>query len=228
MPTGPWNAFPRFLEQLAISLRDAGCFDEALKTLDQALKVVPSDPELLREIGFVYRKKGEPFYPQAETHLLQALQLNEQDSELHGMLGGLFRRRGDYERALIEYKRAHELQPDDLYPLVTVAAMCGALGKIEEAKGWYTKLQNFCDKTITQERADHWTYLCLGEAAIGLGDLEAAHVAYRKALDTNPPVEHVRSEVEMLEFIVGEKFAVDNAQSVLPILREYVSKHERE
>lgn len=93
----------RLLEQLAISLRDASYFDEALQTLDRALKIDPNDPELLREVGFVYRKKGQPYYSQAESYMERALQLNDHDSELHGMLGGLFRRRGEYERALTQY-----------------------------------------------------------------------------------------------------------------------------
>jgi tetratricopeptide (TPR) repeat protein len=216
----------RLLEQLAIGLRDASYFDEAIQTLDRALKIVPNDPELLREIGFVYRKKGPSFYSRAETYMQQALQLNDQDSELYGMLGGLLRRRGDYEGALLEYKRAHQLQPDDLYPLVTVGAMCGALGRLAEAKEWYQKLKITCEKFISQQRADHWAYLCLGEAAIALGDQEAATAAYSKALNSTPPVEHVRSEAEMLEFLVERNFAADDARSILPILREYLVRHE--
>jgi tetratricopeptide (TPR) repeat protein len=155
----------------------------------------------------------------------RALQLNDQDSELHGMLGGLFRRRGDYERALTQYRRAYELQPDDLYPLVTVGAMCGAMGKIGEAREWYQKLQTICEELINQERADHWTYLCLAESVVVLGNQRSANAAYRKALSYNPPVEHVRSEAEQLEFLVERKFAADNARSVLPILNEYLASH---
>jgi tetratricopeptide (TPR) repeat protein len=216
----------RLLEQLAISLRDASYFDEALQTLDRALKIDPNDSELLREVGFVYRKKGLPYYSQAAGYMERALQLNDHDSELHGMLGGLFRRRGEYERALAQYKRAHELQPDDLYPLVTVGAMCGALGKVGEAKEWYQKLQTTCEKFISQQRADHWTYLCLGEAAVALGNQEAANVAYRTAIDAKPPVEHVRSEAEQLEFLVERNFAAESARNVLPILQDYLLAHQ--
>jgi tetratricopeptide (TPR) repeat protein len=212
----------RLLEQLATNLRDASYFDEALQTLDRALKIDPDDPELLRGLGFVYRKKGPPYYAQAATYLERALKINDRDSELYGMLGGLFRRQGDYERALTQYKRAHELQPKDLYPLVTIGAMCGALGKIGEAKEWYLKLQTGCQKAITQERDDHWTYLCLGEAAVALGNPEAAIAAYGKALSSHPPVEHVRSEAEQLEFLADKNFAADIARTVLPILREYL------
>ena len=215
----------RLLEQLAIRLRDAGYFDEALQNLDRALEIDPSDSELLREIGFVYRKKGPRFYSQAESYMERALQANGYDSELHGMLGGLLRRRGEYERALTQYKRAHELQPDDLYPLVTVGAMCGALGRAEEAKVWYQKLQITCEKLISQESADHWTYLCLGEAALVFGNQEAANTAYHKAISFNPPVEHVRSEVEQLEFLVEKNFATEGARSILPILRDYLVAH---
>lgn len=76
-------------------------------------------------------------------------------------------------------------------PLVTVGAMCGALGKIEEAKKWYRTLQTTCEKNLSQQHADHWTYLCLGEAAVVLGNQEAAKEAYQTAIDANPPLEHV-------------------------------------
>jgi tetratricopeptide (TPR) repeat protein len=216
------------LEQLAISLRDAGYFDEALEALNRALKIDPNDPEILRELGFVYRKKGPLYYSEAETYMERALQLNDHDSELHGMLGGLFRRRGEYERALAQYTRAHELQPDDLYPLVTIGAMCGALGRVIEAKDWYQKVKATCENLISENRADHWTYLCFGEASIALGNQEAANVAYRKAIEANPPVEHVRSEAEQLEFLVDRNFAAESARKVLPILREYIGAHQSE
>jgi tetratricopeptide (TPR) repeat protein len=216
----------RLLELLAVRLRDSSYFDESLLTLDRALKMDPNDPELLREMGFVYRKKGPEFYSQAEEYMERALRINDFDSELHGMLGGLFKRRCEYEQALIQYKRAHELQPGDLYPLVTVGAMCGALGRIEEAKKWYRMLQTTCEKNISQRHADHWTYLCLGEAAVVLGSQKEANNAYQTAIDTNPPLEHIRSEVEQLEFLVKMNFAAENAKSVLPILQNYLMIHQ--
>ncbi len=212
----------RLLEHLAISLRGAGYFDEALNILNRALEVDPNDPELLREVGFVYRKKGPTYYSQAEDYMERALQVNDFDSELHGMLGGLYRRQGEYERALAEYMRAHELQPDDLYPLVTIGAMCAALGDVGEAKKWYQKLQATCEKDISQQRADHWTYLCLGEAAVALGDQKAASTAYQRAVDANPPVEDVRSEAEHLEFLIERDFAAEIAHSVISILYHYL------
>jgi tetratricopeptide (TPR) repeat protein len=216
----------RLLEELANSLQGASYFDEAVQTLNRALKIDPNDPELLREIGFVYRKKGPSYFSQAERYMERALQLNDHDSELHGMLGGLYRRRGEYERALAEYRRAHELQPDDLYPLVTVGAMCGALGMVGEAKEWYQKLQTTCEEYIRQQRADHWTYLCLGQAAVVLGDQKAAGAAYQKAVEANPSIEHVRSEAEQLEFLIENNFAVETAQAAILVLGQYLQAQQ--
>lgn len=216
----------RLLEELARRLRDAGHFDEALDNLERALTLHPDDSELLREMGFVCRKKGPEFYPQAEAYMERSLQLNDQDSELHGMLGGLFRRRGDTERALAQYRRAHELQPGELYPLVTVAAMYGALGMTTEARAWYSKLRRACELVISQGRPDHWTFLCLGEAGVALDEPASAEAAYRKALSGVPPVEHVRSETEQLEFLAANHFAVENVQLMLPLLREYLANNE--
>jgi tetratricopeptide (TPR) repeat protein len=174
----------------------------------------------------IYRKKGPSYYSQAEEYMERALQLNDYDSELHGMLGGLYRRRGEYERALAQYRRAHELQPEDLYPLVTIGAMCGVLGRVGEAKEWYQKLQVTCEKYLSHQRADHWTYLCLGEANVALGDQGAASVAYQKAVDANPPVEHVRSEAEQLEFLIERNFAAESARNVIPILYHYLETYQ--
>jgi tetratricopeptide (TPR) repeat protein len=212
----------RFLEQLASSLRDSSYLNEALEALNRAMKISPNDSELLREVGFIYRKMGPSFYSQAEAYMERALEQNDQDSELHGMLGGLFRRRGEYERALAQYRRAHELAPDDLYPLVTVAAMNAALGKDVEARDWYRKLKASCAQLVSQNHADHWTYLCLGEAAAALDDQKAAKAAYFKALISNPPVEHVRSELEQLEFLLERKFASGSIKSVIPMLQQYL------
>jgi tetratricopeptide (TPR) repeat protein len=215
------------LERLAIRLRQFGYFDEALSTLHRVLELGPKDPEILREVGFVYRKKGPAFYSQAESYMEQALKLNDADAELHGMLGGLLRRRGAYEQALAHYKVAHQLEPENIYPLVTLGGMCGALGMPKEASEWYQKLETACKQLISQGAADHWTYLCLGEAAVARGDLEAAIAAYQKAVSQNPPVEDVRSAAEQLEFLQERNFAVETARSVLPILQENLITHGR-
>jgi Flp pilus assembly protein TadD len=208
------------LEQLAIRLRQFGYFDQALEVLQKAVTLNPQDPEILRELGFVYRKKGPLHYSDAEKYMRQALQLNDADAELHGMLGGLLKRKEDYVQALMHYRRAHEIEAENLYPLVNMGGISAALGNTDEALHWYKLLRDNCNQLIDRGKTDYWTYLCLGEAAVALGDNEGAMAAYRKAIAQAPPVEDLRSATEQLEFLLKNNFGTETAGIVLRALRE--------
>lgn len=214
----------RLLEKLSIKLRDFGYFDEAIEVLERGLTVNPNDWELLRELGFAFRKKGPDFFPQAQSYMERALEINDADAELHGMVGGLFKRRDDYDLALAHYRRAYELEPENLYAIVTVAGMSGAMGCADDAEVFYKKLRTISERIIAQGSADHWTYFGFGQAAAALGDEKAAMEAYRIALEQKPPIEHVRSEVEQLEFLQEHNFAAETTARVLPMLCEYMKE----
>jgi tetratricopeptide (TPR) repeat protein len=184
------------------------------------LKLKPQDPELLREMGFVYRKKGPLHYSEAERYMRAALKLNEDDAELHGMLGGLLKRKEDNLQALTHYRRAHELEAENLYPLVNMGGISAALGNTTESVEWYRTLRGQCDRLIGQGKADYWTYLCLGEASVALGDEDGALAAYREAMALGPPVEDLRSATEQLEFLKKNDVEAKIAGLVLKSLRK--------
>ena len=72
----------------------------------------------------MYRKKGPLHYSEAERYMREALKLNADDAELHGMLGGLsLKRKEDYWQALAHYRRAHELEAENLYALVNMGGI---------------------------------------------------------------------------------------------------------
>lgn len=214
----------RLLETLAKKLRDFGYFDEAIEVLERGLALKPNDWELLRELGFAFRKKGTDFFPQAQYYMERALEVNDADAELHGMVGGLFRRRNDLDSAFAHYRRGYELEPESLYAIVTVAGMSGAMGRADDAEVFYKKLRTISEQIIVQGSADHWTYFGFGQAAAALGDEKAAMEAYRTALEQKPPIEHVRSEVEQLEFLQEHNFAAEIIARGLPMLREYLKQ----
>src|SRR5205085_2077820 len=108
------------------------------------------DSELLRELGFCFRKKGPEFYTKAEAYMQAALQLNDEDFDLHGMYGGLLKRRRAFEDAWQHYLRAHDLNPEDLYPLVNLGAISAALGRLQDAAMWYAKVRSVCDQLISK------------------------------------------------------------------------------
>ncbi len=149
----------------------------------------------------------------------EALELNETDVELHGILGGLLKRKEDYAGALRHYRRAYDLEPDSLYALVNLGAISAALGDVGEARQWYELVWGRCKGLIGRGGADYWTYICGGEAAVALNDEDSAIRIYREAIALKPPIEDLRSATEQLEFLLASRFAVETARAVLPTLR---------
>jgi len=209
------NVSVSLLELLAIKLRKFGFVDQALDVLRKALEQQPADAEILREIGFAYRKKGPSFYTEAETYMLRALDLNERDAELHGMYGGLLKRRQAYGDALMHYKRASELEPSNLYALVNLGAIHAALGNQNEARRSYQLVASLCEQIIAAKTADYWTYLCRAEAHVVGGNIQAAVDSLAIAKTLGVPVEDIRSATEQLEYFVGIGFEADAARFVL-------------
>ncbi len=206
------------VECLAIKLRKFGLFDDAIAILEKGLERVPKDSELLRELGFCFRKKGPTYYDRAEANMLAALQLNDFDAELHGMYGGLLKRRRAFSDAHRHYQRAHELDSNDLYPLVNLGAICAALGRAQEADTWYLKVRNVCDELISKGDPDYWTYLCSAEAFVAAGNGQEAGKALLLAVELGAPIEDMRSETEQLELFVEIGFGVLAANEALKIL----------
>jgi Flp pilus assembly protein TadD len=206
------------VEALAIKLRKFGLVDDAISVLEKATASNPNDSELLRELGFCFRKKGPRFYAQAETYMREALQLNDADVELHGMYGGLLKRRHAFVDAQKHYQRAHDLDPDNLYPLVNLGAISAALGRTQDALAWYVKVCRVCDEVIFKDEADYWTHLCRAEALVAAGNGDEAGKALLRALEAGAPIEDLRSETEQLDFFINIDFAASAAKAALQAL----------
>lgn len=202
------------LDAAAVQLRQFGRFDEAIEALERAVALDETDPDLWRELGFAFRKKGEPFFDRAEGCFTKALELNDADAELHGMVGGLLKRRGALRDALKHYRRAYELEPENLYPMVNLASMASATSDMSESQKWYALVQSTCEGLIMQHEADGWTYLCLGEASFATGDEEQAIEAYRKAIEFGAAPEDVKSAMEQLGFLADHGFRADSAARI--------------
>jgi Flp pilus assembly protein TadD len=188
------------LEELGIRLRRVGRLDDSLTVFRKADAIKPNDPILLREMGFVYRKLGD--FAEAELHFKRSLLQNSHDPELHGMIGGLLKRRRLFDEALTHYQQAFELFNDDMYAIVNLGAISAILGQKADAEHYYNELARLCKAKIENGSADHWTYLCLGEAYVHAGNQELASKAYSGALRAGAPIEDVRSASEQLELLI--------------------------
>jgi tetratricopeptide (TPR) repeat protein len=157
----------------------------------------PDSAPLLREQGFCARVLGQ--FDEARVAFQRALELTPRDTELLGMMGGLYKRAGDLERARAMYERAIAVDPEDLYPLL---ALCGLLVLIQDepaALSNYRAVLVLTDRTLESGHPDHWTRFARGEAFVAQNDAEAALGEFARAIEFDPPPGDIGSEREQLE-----------------------------
>jgi beta-barrel assembly-enhancing protease len=97
-----------------ISIRQ-GNFDQAVSQFQQALKLKPHEPFILRDLGEAYFLKGD--LDQALQQLGQASLLDLQDGTTAFYLARTYQEKGEYSLALENFKRAMRLgtEGEDLY-----------------------------------------------------------------------------------------------------------------
>lgn len=189
------------LENLAVKLRKFDEVDLALKALEKAIIASPNDSEILRELGFCYRIKGIKYYDKAERFLNQAIELNPNDFEAFGILGGLAKRRRDFPAALSFYQCAHELEPEELYPLVTLGCIHAVMGNSHQSLELYSCCLAVADQEIKKNKSNYWAHLCKGEVIAVNGDVIKAIESYEQAIHFNAPSTDFKSAMEQLEFL---------------------------
>jgi TolB-like protein/Flp pilus assembly protein TadD len=88
---------------------------EVKSNIDRALTIAPASPDAYLALGLFYYW-GYRDYDAALKELGQAIELQPSNSVSHRYRGSIYRRRGEWHRAIAEYQRAAELDPRD--PLV--------------------------------------------------------------------------------------------------------------
>ncbi len=123
-------------------------------------------------------------YADAEAELRAAVRLAPEDTELHGLLGGVLGDKGDCDGEITEEREALRLNPNNEFAHVALGPALGAKGD--------------CDGEITEEREalrlnpkNEFAHTNLGVALRNKGDLDGAIAEYREALRLNPNLAEV-------------------------------------
>ena len=215
------NPSVALLENLGIKLRKVGEFDLALEALEKAMNLDPSDTEVIREIGFCYRKKGPAFYDEAESFLKEAIEKNPYDFDALGMLGGLAKRRGDYSEALSHYSAAHDIEPSELYPLVTLGAIHALLGNNNKSHDYYMNCLSKAEGELENDSTNYWAHMCKGEAITVQGNSKGAIESYKLAIDAKVPKEDLVSAMEQLQLLAAAGIATATCNEVIEIINTH-------
>ena len=163
-----YEAKLRFLE---------GKYDDALESLDKALKINPEDESVLSLKGAALLSLGR--YEDALKALDKALEINpKNESALSGKGIALFSL-GRYEDALNVFDATLEINPKDESALLRKGGALVSLGRYEDAL-------NVFDATLEINPKDKFALSGKGIALFSLGRYEDALKALDKALEINP------------------------------------------
>jgi predicted Zn-dependent protease len=119
------------LHLLGFARQLKGQLEPALQNLEQARKLTPNNPALLRDIGRLYTRLG--FSDKAEAALQRALELEPKEPLTYLYLGELFEQRNDYRSAVGAYQNAHNLSPRWDKPAHLLSVAYGKLDRLADA-----------------------------------------------------------------------------------------------
>jgi Tetratricopeptide repeat/TPR repeat len=102
----------RQLIQDAVRMRARGQIEGAVKRLREAAKLDPGNSDLHRELGITFLLVKE--WKRARVEMLEAIRHDPTDADAHNGLGYALEKLGQLDEALKEYRKATQLEPDDL------------------------------------------------------------------------------------------------------------------
>ena len=128
-------------------------FEAALTCFETALEIAPEEANGLYETGKTLSKLGR--LTEAETYVKQAISKAPATFQFHLGLGNIYTAMDRHQLALTAYKKAYELNRDDVFVLNGLNSACISLGLDEEAIRYGTKSLLRKDK-LSGEKFRHY------------------------------------------------------------------------
>ncbi|MDP2999944.1 MAG: tetratricopeptide repeat protein [Bryobacterales bacterium] len=128
-------------------------------------------------------------------------------------------RKGQYEVAVTEWKKALELGPDDASAHMNLGVALAGSGKLDEAIAQYRK-------ALDLSPGNPESHLNFGIALAGKGDLNQAIAHYQKALEINPEYPEVHNNLGVALAAAGKlDDAIVHYQKALGVNPDYPEVH---
>ncbi len=184
-------------------------FKDAIQTFQHALDLRPDYAEVNMELGLAYRRQGDSMesaeerkvqYGLAEHYLYRAIELRAGYDDALSTLGGLYRREGRYEEALLYYKSAMAYDQTS-YALNNVASLALYLGQEVLAHESFRRAEGLASKEIRSGREKSWRLYDRALARLVLGNHAGALIDHKAAIALTPAVEHFHSVLDNLHFL---------------------------
>jgi protein O-mannosyl-transferase len=162
---------------LGIALVKKGRADEAIRQLQEAIRLKPAYAKAHADLGALLAEKGQT--DAAIRHFQGAIRLKPQDGETHYNLGLVFEQKGQMDEALRQYQEAVRLSPDYAPAHNNLGIAFLNQGRVDDAVRQYRE-------AIRLNPAHAGAHYNLGNALWQKGLNEEAIRQYREALRFKP------------------------------------------
>ena len=186
--------------RLGYAYTQSGRLEEAERYLQAALAIEADFAPALATLGYVYRRRGEKMEEGieriimlnlAEKNLARALELSpklvDADGESWwGSLGGLFRRRGETDRAIYAYTQASIVTPNSSYVFSNLALLYMQKNDRLKMIETYEKVEKLAADEAQADINNYWAYNDLVTSRLALGMIPEAEKALDRVFTTTP------------------------------------------
>lgn len=196
-----FNPLPKFsLLNLAEKLGDFQQWATSKDILKYLVETDQNDYELYRQLGY-YTRQNESNKNEKEAldYLMSAHRLNPRDPETLGMIGGIYKRMGNYQKAIDFYSKGIEISPDNLYMRVTDAAITYLANHDNEkiSKEKYRQLLDDIEKSNI-EVSDSWLQVVKAECNYVLDNIDASKSSFEEALKSDEGYTAAKSAIDQI------------------------------
>ena len=120
-----------------------GDFEKSKVVIENVLEKNPENPHALNFLGYTLLERGQEL-DRAHTLIKKAVSLKPEDGYIRDSLGWYYYQTGDYEKALVEIKKAWELVKTDVVVTKHLAMVYKKLKKYNMAKKYYVEALKNC------------------------------------------------------------------------------------
>jgi tetratricopeptide (TPR) repeat protein len=156
------------------TLKEQGDTVRAVEAYKKAVELKSDYDEAFEELGLLYAIKGDGL---AVEYLNSTISLNPQNTEAMYALAEIFRKNGNYQKALDTYKQVLDIKPDDVKTLNSVGYV-----NMEEKKAYDVALECF-NKAIATDSNYALAWLNRGDTYERMGQIKKAKDDYLKVIE---------------------------------------------
>ena len=208
---------PAAYSNLAVILKNAGKYEEAISLYKRALKIKPDYADAYNNLGNLQRKLGQ--LDEAITSCEQALKIKPDYAEAHHNLGNAQLDLNQLDAAVSSYNRALKIKPDFAEAHNNLGNAQMNLNRLEAAIESYEQALQ-----IKPDFAE--AHNNLGVPLKRLGRLSAAIESYGRALQIKPDYAEAHNNLGNAQMDLGQmSLAIESHERALQIKPDYAEAH---